>query len=268
MASLLTLCCLMPNTVQAENDKMLELAVSLFEENNFDSCRVECLRTLSAQPLNKRAQFFLALSERRIGIDSTDTLTTLCLDQNNPNQIKEMACYELSRVYIDKEKYHLAFDVLKKLFINAKLPSLFIRASCSLSYLFDQDKQLVSNHPEFYSQVDGCSLLWSRDIIEETRIISQKDSVSWTGLPAQWVILFYQTQIGPAIGQRCSLHPSCSRYGQEALKKYGILGLGYIGDRMIREPDVVAHKLKPVIVEGYIKFHDPLKDHDFINNYR
>jgi len=268
MASLIILIALLSNSVQAENNILLELAISLFEENNFQACRIECLRSLSDNPLNKRAQFFLALSERRIGIDSTDTLANICLDNASPLQIKDMACYELSRAYIDKKKYHPAFDVLVQLFMNTKLPSLFVRSSCSLSHLFDHDENLAANHPDLYSQVDSCFSLWSDDIIEETRLMSQQNNVSWSGLPAQWVILFYQTQIGPAIGQRCSLQPSCSRYAQQALTKFGILGLGFIGDRLIREPDVVAQKSKSVIIEGRVKYLDPLEDHDFFNNYQ
>jgi len=254
--------------VQAEDSILLELAISLFEENNFNACRIECLRSLTDNPLNKRAQFFLALSERRIGINSTDTLTNLCQDQDSPLQIKDMACYELSRAYIDQKKYHSAFDLLNQLFMNTKLPSLFVRSSCSLSHLFDHDEQLAAKNRELYSQVDSCFSLWSEDVIEETGLISHQNNVSWSGLPAQWVILFYQTQIGPAIGQRCSLHPSCSRYAQQALNQFGIWGIGFIGDRMIREPEVVAQKSKPVILEGRIKYLDPLEDHDFINSYR
>jgi hypothetical protein len=268
MATIFIMIGLLSNSVQAEINNLLELAISLFEENNFQTCRIECLRILSDNPLNKRAQFFLALSERRIGIDSTETLTNLCLDDTSPLQIKDMACYELSRAYIDKKKFRQAFDLLVQLFMNTKLPLLFVRSSCSLSHLFDHDEQLAANNPELYSQVDSCFSLWSDEIIEETSLIAQQNSVSWSGLPAQWVIRFYQTQIGPAIGQRCSLHPSCSRYAQQALTKFGILGIGFIGDRMIREPDVVAQKLKPVIIEGRVKYLDPLEDHDFINNYQ
>jgi len=270
MATLILMTGLILTNVQADNRKMLEFAMSLFKENNFRSCRIECLRTLSENPLDKQVQFYLALSERRIGIDSTESFISLCSDKEVSYQIKDMACYELSRAYIDKKKYFPAFEVLKQLFIDTKLPSLFIRSSCSLSHLFDHEIKLTTNNPELYCQVDSCFSLWSDQIIEETSLNSQhnKKSVLWSGLPAQWVILLYQTQIGPAIGQRCSLLPSCSRYAQQALKKYGIWGIGFIGDRMIREPDVVAQKLKPEIIDGRVKYHDPLNEHDFINNYK
>ena len=266
--SLITIFSLISIVVQAETNHMLELAMSLFEDNNFRSCRFECIRTLSDDPFNKQAQFLCALSERRLGVDSTETLIKLCKDQENPPQIKDTACYELSRTYIDKKDYTRAFDVLKQLFSNTNIPSLFIRSGCSLAHLFDQKDQLISNNKGLYCQIDTCNLLFSDEIIKETALISQNKNVSWTGLPAQWVILFYQTQIGPAIGQRCSLHPSCSRYAQQALAKHGFLGIGFIADRMIREPDLVAQKSKPIVIEGRIKYLDPLKNHDFINNYR
>jgi len=254
--------------VNAENNNTLDLAISLFEDNQYYSCRIECIRILSDDHFNKHAQFLLALSERRIGVDSTDTLSILCKEQDNPPQIKDMACYELSRSYIDKKDYNLAFNVLKQLFLNTNIPSLFIRSSCSLSHLFEQDNQLISDNKGLSYQVESCHSLWSKEIVKETTLKSPKKNFSWTGLPAQWVILFYQTQIAPAIGQRCSLNPSCSRYAQQALSKHGILGIGFIADRMIREPDVVAQKSVPIVVEGNIKYCDPLKDHDFINNYQ
>ena len=86
---------------------------------------------------------------------------------------------------------------------------------------------------------------------------------SITAKPAQWMILFYRSQIRPAIGQRCSLTPSCSEYGMQALKKHGILGLAMIGDRTFREPDVVTEKLSPVRIGNRWFYKDTLESHDW-----
>jgi uncharacterized protein len=37
------------------------------------------------------------------------------------------------------------------------------------------------------------------------------------------VIRFYQRFLSPLLGSQCRFHPSCSRYGIEALRKYGFL---------------------------------------------
>ncbi len=46
---------------------------------------------------------------------------------------------------------------------------------------------------------------------------------------------FYKQYISPADGNRCGMYPSCSSYGQEAVKKHGLF-IGWIMtcDRLIR----------------------------------
>jgi putative membrane protein insertion efficiency factor len=41
--------------------------------------------------------------------------------------------------------------------------------------------------------------------------------------PFIWLIKFYQYAISPLIGPRCRFTPTCSQYGLEAFKKYGLL---------------------------------------------
>ena len=82
-------------------------------------------------------------------------------------------------------------------------------------------------------------------------------------LPARWLIAFYQQQIAPAIGRRCSLQPSCSAYAGKALRKHGLLGLAIYADRCIREPHVVSERRAPVMIDGTLKYEDPLEDHDY-----
>ncbi len=46
---------------------------------------------------------------------------------------------------------------------------------------------------------------------------------------------FFQQYISPIDGPRCGFSPTCSRYGAEAIRKYGPLqGLLMTGDRIIR----------------------------------
>jgi len=81
--------------------------------------------------------------------------------------------------------------------------------------------------------------------------------------PARLLIRFYRVQISPAIGQRCSLHPSCSEYARQALLKHGPLGLAMYADRAVREPRVVAERKNPVTRNGRRLYRDPLEEHDY-----
>ncbi|MBN1558006.1 MAG: membrane protein insertion efficiency factor YidD [Lentisphaerae bacterium] len=76
------------------------------------------------------------------------------------------------------------------------------------------------------------------------------------------VVGFYRSQISPAIGRRCSLHPSCSEYACRALDKHGLLALPLIADRAVREPGVVAAQADPVTINGRRLYRDPLDAHD------
>ena len=42
------------------------------------------------------------------------------------------------------------------------------------------------------------------------------------------LIKFYQYSLSPLFGPSCRYEPSCSNYGIEALKKYGIFKGGYL----------------------------------------
>ncbi|MBU6159190.1 MAG: membrane protein insertion efficiency factor YidD [Bacteroidetes bacterium] len=43
--------------------------------------------------------------------------------------------------------------------------------------------------------------------------------LSW---PFIWLIQFYQYGISPLIGPKCRFTPTCSTYGLQAFKKYGV----------------------------------------------
>jgi len=87
--------------------------------------------------------------------------------------------------------------------------------------------------------------------------------LSWSGRPAAWVVSLYQSQVAPAIGSRCSLHPSCSTYARQALQKHGILGIAMYTDRAVREPTVVGRRERQVRIRGRRKDADPVEDHDW-----
>ena len=77
------------------------------------------------------------------------------------------------------------------------------------------------------------------------------------------VVGFYRTFVGPAIGSRCALEPSCSHYFLEASRKHGLLGIPMTADRFVREP-VVSAPDRPWVrtPSGALRHPDPVEDHD------
>ena len=70
-------------------------------------------------------------------------------------------------------------------------------------------------------------------------------------------ITFFQIFISPADGDRCPMHPSCSRYAQEAVRKYGIVkGAVLAADRLLRCGRETDYPL--VFHQGHTYYFDPL----------
>lgn len=95
---------------------------------------------------------------------------------------------------------------------------------------------------------------------------SEVRSKTWLRRVGEWpvrgMVAFYRVAVAPAIGSRCVLEPSCSRYSLEAARKNGWLGLPMTGDRLIREPSVVLEGAHPVVdAQGKIRYADPVEDH-------
>lgn len=51
--------------------------------------------------------------------------------------------------------------------------------------------------------------------------------------PFIFLIRIYQWTLSPWVGRQCRYTPTCSRYGVEALKKYGLFKGGYLTVRRI-----------------------------------
>lgn len=50
---------------------------------------------------------------------------------------------------------------------------------------------------------------------------------------AWWIIRFYQLTLSAFIGGRCRFEPSCSRYAQEAVMRFGVVRGGWLAIRRI-----------------------------------
>lgn len=77
------------------------------------------------------------------------------------------------------------------------------------------------------------------------------------------VVWFYRTFVGSAIGNRCALYPSCSRYFLEACRKHGWLGVPLMTDRFVREPVESVKDEWVLDPAGHWKHPDPVEAHDF-----
>lgn len=85
----------------------------------------------------------------------------------------------------------------------------------------------------------------------------------WLRMPMLGVITLYQRQISPAIGSRCSMHPSCSAFALDACRQYGLLGIPITANRLVRETDHIRYRKNPVLIGGQMKYYDPVQHHTF-----
>lgn len=104
-----------------------------------------------------------------------------------------------------------------------------------------------------------------RALAEAQMVRGNPPSPWWRQLgawPVKWMVGFYRMAVAPALGSRCVLDPSCSRYSLQAARERGWLGLPMTGDRLIREPSVVNEGAHPVTdVQGRVRYADPVSDH-------
>lgn len=50
----------------------------------------------------------------------------------------------------------------------------------------------------------------------------------WLSYPFIFLIKIYQWFISPLLGSKCRYTPTCSQYGLQAFKKYGVFKGGYL----------------------------------------
>jgi len=248
------------------------LATRLFEESAWQPCRIECERILLHQEQKndlqsglERIKLMRAVCGLRLG--RKDAQTDLCrlAEQSNtklPPDVRAMAGYELGRTLWLQGRSAEAIPILEKALNNAESNSLYNHIAATTYLLLRENRDLAGRHTVLDNILATTRPTWKAELFAECARPPSKEHKSLAAAPARWTIRFYQAQIGPAIGARCSLTPSCSHYAQQALHRHGIKGIGLIGDRLVREPGVVAAGEKPVIMHGKIRFSDPLSDHD------
>ncbi|MFU8779994.1 MAG: membrane protein insertion efficiency factor YidD [Kiritimatiellia bacterium] len=110
---------------------------------------------------------------------------------------------------------------------------------------------------------------WIALMTEQSRAQPPAPRMGIIGGIARAIIGFYQKQIGPGIGQRCAMHPSCSHYSLEACRRYGLVGIPMTADRLIRESDHIRYRINPIQQSGVERYADPVTDHSqWFRRYR
>lgn len=75
---------------------------------------------------------------------------------------------------------------------------------------------------------------------------------------------FYQKTISRADGNRCAMHPSCSRYAQDAFKRHNFFKAWVLtSDRLLRCGHDETRLSPKVRVKGKVKSYDPLSANTF-----
>ena len=241
----------------------LDLAADLIAEGHWVGARREALRVLIEQPNNERALLLAAQAQRHV--DPARTNAVIVLDhlaqEAGDAEVRAQAGYEVGRARWAEGDLSAAWATYARVFQSAGERELFLRSGCALFLLRQQQSDLGADNPALLTQLASCRNLWSWELRDEVRVGGPGERTRLTAKPGEWIVRFYRTQIGPAIGHRCSLHPSCSSYFLEASRAHGLLGVPLIADRLVREPGVVAAGQHPIRRGEETRFHDPLQDH-------
>ena len=108
------------------------------------------------------------------------------------------------------------------------------------------------------------SVLAGQDVkIDDHQQVSHEAEESLENVPLN-PIKFYQDYISSVDGNRCPMHPTCSRYCAEAIKKHGTF-LGWImcSDRLIRCGRDENKLSDSIWIDGKKRIYDPVSNNDF-----
>jgi putative membrane protein insertion efficiency factor len=74
----------------------------------------------------------------------------------------------------------------------------------------------------------------------------------------------YQKHLSPVLGGKCPMHPSCSRYCVDAVKKHGpVLGWIMTCDRLMRCGRDEVDESRSLRINGSLLCEDPVANNDF-----
>lgn len=251
------------------NGSAESLANQLFLEKSWDACLRECHR-ISLQTDNApspRIRLLTALCQHHLQqMSPCETIQALSplITQTNDFETAAIAAYEGGRLEWNAQNDQTALEMFAFAFQTATNRTLFLRSACSAFLLLKETPSLRVNQQSLIQQISTSRALWYGALFSACR--PEEKRTSWLRAPAYGFIEFYRHQISPAIGQRCTLEPSCSEYFRRASCRHGLLAVPMMADRFFREPGLNNIKKSPVIINGMIRYRDPVDDHDFWMN--
>ena len=109
-----------------------------------------------------------------------------------------------------------------------------------------------------------CAPVWAEeDTIIEKKVKIKKAKTEDSTNPALYPVYFFRKYISSADQDRCPMHPTCSTYSIEAIKKHGpVLGWIMTCDRLMRCGRDELKLSPPIRIEGKKRCNDPLSDND------
>lgn len=240
------------------------LAEALYAEGDWAGARAEALRAKLIDPQDEVAHMIHALAALRMNPDDVEAADRahLLIQTTDRNDVRARTAYEFGRIRWEAGDPKGAFPLLKQAFGYSDDVEQFLMTAYSLDILLFRHSNVTSADDPVRAQVRTTRPL----ITIATRQAAAPPPWERRALGARIAsapVRFYQSQISPAIGQRCSMHPSCSAYCIEALREYGLVAIPMTADRLIRETDHVNYQKNPVQVNGETKFYDPVSDHTF-----
>lgn len=243
----------------------LDLARDLFLERNWAAAGREAERVLLKEPACEEGILIRAASRINLGectethIESLRKLAATAGDV----ELRCRAAYASARALWRTGDRPGAFALFRQTFLGTTDTDLSLHAACSLFLLLEEESSLEPAKSSLRMQINTTRWIWYGSLFGDCRI--RRRDTTTTGLlsiPGRLVTWLYRRGVAPALGQRCSLTPSCSEYFKVASEQHGLLGFPIVADRFFREPGVVKDAQHPTYVGGKLRYADPLSDHD------
>ena len=239
------------------------LATQLFQEADWRACAQESRRELLQNPADETAQLLAACATHRLGRQDAQLFATLeqLAAQCKDPRIRSRAALELGLLHYQKRQTAAAAQAAVQAFMETPEASVFMASGDLLDMLL-KAKPGTTLPPHAAMQLKTYSAMPAHETPQEIASLRTNKKPSLFSLPVRGIVAFYRHAIRPAIGSRCSLHPSCSEYFAQAGRRHGLLAFPMIADRLVREPGVVSQGADPVQVNTKTYYRDPVEQHD------
>ncbi|MDH4163173.1 MAG: membrane protein insertion efficiency factor YidD [Nitrospirota bacterium] len=110
---------------------------------------------------------------------------------------------------------------------------------------------------------DAPVILTKADRERPARPSAEKHETSMAATPFSWMLKIYQNFVSPLDGDRCPMHPTCSQYSVQAIRKHGpVIGIVMTTDRLLHEADE-QRLARQKNFGDRLRYLDPLDNNDF-----